>query len=76
MAKFKQTLLDVLKTKGMIFRKSNQPFPYPNFIICNTTIEYVECFKFSGIIIDRKLNWRNHIDNTGRKISKAIWIKI
>ena len=66
--------LNISKTKCMIFSKSNRPFYKPNLKIYDTPIEYVNSFSFLGIILDNKLNWKNHINNVAKKITKAICI--
>jgi hypothetical protein len=66
--------LNVSKTKFMVFKKSNRQFTIPTLKIENQPIEYVETFSFLGLIIDSKLNWKAHINNIAKKISKANYI--
>ena len=37
------------------------------------TIKRKNSSKYLGIIIDDKLNWKNHVQNLCSKISKASW---
>jgi len=66
--------LNISKTKCMIFQKSKKIQFKPNLKILDKCIEYVDNFNFLGIVIDNRLNWKYHIENVTRKISKAICI--
>ena len=65
--------LNVKKTNFMLFtnrlRKSNI-----NISINNTAINMVQSTKFLGVIIDSKLNWKEHIDVIKKKLSKCTGI--
>ena len=59
------------KTKAMLFtRKKN--ITKPEIFIHGVAIEYVQEFKYLGVIIDEKLNWRKHIENQTRKAQIAL----
>lgn len=61
-------LLNVEKTKMMVFRENNdQSFEISTQ---NTKIKTVENISFLGIIIDQNLNWKAHIDLLAANISK------
>ena len=42
------------------------------FQLARKHINRVTCSKTLGILIDENINWKNHIDATCKKISKAI----
>ena len=65
--------LNLTKTKYLIFtnKKINSPVKLSINMI---EIERVYEYKFLGLTIDNKLNWKPHIDNLKNKISKSIAI--
>lgn len=66
--------LNISKTKCMSFQPTNRTIPLPKLLMRNTPIEYVKHFNYLGIIIDDKLNWKIHVENIAKKISKTICI--
>ena len=66
--------LNVDKTKYLIFANKNKPMPVslPNIHFKNCAIKRVTELNFLGIIVDDKLDWSHHIQQTGKKISKTI----
>ena len=66
--------LNATKTKCMLFQKTNKLSLDINLDILDTPIEFVENFNFLGIIIDKKLTWKPHVDNIAKKISKTCGI--
>jgi len=62
------------KSKAMIFHMPQKRLIYPDIMIDETLIEYVSSFSFLGIIVDKSLSWRSHIDHTTTKISKVVGI--
>lgn len=66
--------LNASKSKCMAFHKSNKTFVYPNILLCNEIIEYVNNFNFLGIILDNHLSWKDHADHIRKKISKTTGI--
>lgn len=67
-------ILNVNKTKYMIFSRSNKIIQPIDLEIHNQSIEQVRNFNFLGLTIDEKISWRPHIDKISCKISKAIGI--
>ena len=66
--------LNCRKSKAMIFHMPNKRIVYPDIIINNTKIEYVNSFNYLGIHISKDLGWKTHIDFVSKKISKAAGI--
>ena len=64
-------LLDVLKTHYMIFTPRNKSIDDADVKIYNTSIQRVYVTKFLGVLIDSKLNRKNHIDYICKKIAKC-----
>ena len=68
--------LNVKKTNFILFGHKRVPIDYDNYalVIDNNKLEQVSHTKFLGIIIDDKLNWRQHISHICIKISKGLGI--
>ena len=66
--------LNVNKTKAMVFSPTQRNFIKPDIKINDTVLEYVDSFNYLGIIFDKNLSWKNHIDHIIKKISKTIGI--
>ena len=63
--------LNVLKTNYMIFTTKNKLSHDVDIFLNNVRIERVYVTKFLGVQIDSKLNWKNHIEYTCKKIQNA-----
>lgn len=72
--KLNKLSLNILKTKAMCFHSPQRKFKFPNITIDNHKIEYVSNFNYLGIVIDKNLNWKCHIETLSKKISKTIGI--
>lgn len=47
-------------------------FPrHPILFIDDMKIDFVDCFNFLGIIINKNLKWKEHCDFVSKKISKT-----
>ena len=68
--------LNVQKTHFMVFSRKKKYKCDVAFRIENQTIEEVPETNFLGVIIDNKLTWKSHIQNTVKKISKGVGIII
>ena len=66
--------LNVGKTKCMAFHMQQKNINKPSLKINDCPIEYVDNFNFLGIILDKHLNWKSHVDNLSKKMSKTIGI--
>ena len=60
--------LNVLKTNYMVFTMKNKLSHHVDIIVNNVRIEKVYVTKFLGVQIGSKLNWKNHIEYTCKKI--------
>jgi len=71
--KLNRLSLNVNKTKAMLFYTSQRAhnIRFPQIAIDNTNIEFVNKFNFLGIIIDSKLNWKDHVYHISCKIAKV-----
>ena len=72
--KLNKLSLNVNKTKAMAFHTVQRKITLPTLNIENTNIEFVDHFNFLGVVIDKNLKWKNHINITAKKISKAVGI--
>uniref|UniRef100_A0A672HHM4 Reverse transcriptase domain-containing protein n=1 Tax=Salarias fasciatus TaxID=181472 RepID=A0A672HHM4_SALFA len=63
--------LNLSKTKYMIF-SNRKKITKQTLIIDQEIIEKVDEFKFLGVLIDNKLNWKSHIKYVQTKISKSV----
>ena len=58
----------------MIFRKPQKQIKLPIVKINGIQIEYVDNFNFLGVIIDKNLIWKNHLNKVSNKIVRIIGI--
>ena len=74
--KLNKLLLNVQKTKFMVFHRKQKKVSGVNVAIDNTVIERVQSFNFLGIMLNEALSWKNHIHvaMVSNKISKVIGI--
>ena len=67
---------NVLKTQAMVV--GSQPkikkitVDHPQFFTGGSQVENVDQAKYLGVIIDKNLNWEEHISNVHTKVSRAI----
>ena len=72
--KLKKLSLNAQKTKLMVFHRKQKHVDEINVQINGTKIERVESFNFLGIMLDKNLTWKSHIEMVGKKISKVMAI--
>ena len=67
--------INVKKSNFVIFKsaQNRQNLDF-SFFIDNNQIDRVEEVVFLGVILDQSLNWKSHIHNVARKISKSLGI--
>ena len=63
--------LNSAKSKFMIFRKPQKQIKLPIVKINRIQIECVDNFNFLGVVIDKNLTWKNHLNKVSNKI---VWI--
>ena len=61
--KFNKLSLNINKTKAMVFHTHQRIVQPPVIRIENTNVEYLSEFNFLGIIIDKHLSWKSHINH-------------
>jgi hypothetical protein len=66
--------LNIKKTKCMTFHTPQKKITLPKLFIDNINLEFVNEFNFLGLILDKHLTWKSHIDMIAKKISKTIGI--
>ena len=68
--------INYTKTSYMIFKSRHVNFDHNliNININNTEIKRVNNMKFLGVVIDKNLTWKEHINYISLKISKSIGI--
>ena len=74
--KINKLSLNVNKTQYMVFTRKLNKLEDIVLRVEGQTIERVTETKFSGVIIDEKLTWRNHVNYISTKIAKGIGILI
>ena len=72
-AKDNKLTFNAEKTKAMIFMKKIN-YKKPIIKINNREIEYVETFKYLGVILDRKLSWKPHVEHQVKKAKAVMMI--
>ena len=63
--------LNISKSKSMIITKKRNVEPL-SIKINNTELEQCNSYKYLGVIFDKDLNWKNHVDYVCSKISRSI----
>ena len=66
--------LNVPKSKCILFHQPQKKIIELEIIIDGNKIDCVNNFNFLGLIINKHLNWNNHIDHISLKISRVIGI--
>ena len=66
--------LNIHKSKFMLYYKPTKRVLIPVLKINNTEITSVDTFNFLGLLINKNLNWKPHVEKTAGKISKAIGV--
>lgn len=61
------------KTKLMVFRPRQKTPLHLSYNIHNINIECVDYFTLLGISIDCNLNWKSHVQNLSKKLSRFIY---
>ena len=64
--------LNVKKTHFIVFSKQKKCDKSIKLVIDDETIDEVKNTKFLGVIIDKKLTWKDHINYVAGKVSRAI----
>ena len=69
-------LLNIDKTKFMYFQTSRKKHAYNkiNIKINSTIIEQVEAYKFLGVYVDERLNWKTHLSEKAKQISRTVGV--
>ena len=67
--------LNVSKTNFVIFRGFRKPCDHNVTLLINKkAIEQKSYVKYLGVLIDENLNWKEHISNVTKKISRSVGI--
>jgi len=66
--------LNVSKTKAILFHTPQRRVHHPELYLDGVKIDFVDNFNFLGIILNKNLKWKNHIDMISKKISKTVGI--
>lgn len=73
--KVNKLFLNVNKTKAMLFHTSQRrKVQLPNIKIADQNIQIVDEFSFLGVTVDKNLNWKSHINQTCKKLSKTVGV--
>ena len=66
--------MNIEKTNFVIFHPPQRKIPSLNLKISGTLVEQKNCVKYLGLIIDCHLNWKKHVHEVSKKISRGIGI--
>ena len=58
----------------MLFHTTNKHVKCPDIYIDSIKIDFTDEFNFLGLILDKNLNWKSHVNFIGKKISKTVGI--
>ena len=64
---------NVDKTKAILFTRKFK-FTEPTITLNGKNIEFVNSFKYLGVIFDKKLNWNEHVKAQAKKAKAALMI--
>ena len=71
--------MNILKTQALIVgpqpkinKVSDKTVDHPQFFIDDSQVENVDRTKYLGVMIDKSLNWDEHINNHRAEVSRAI----
>ena len=67
-------LLNVAKSKFMIFFKHPRTIPKLSISINGNPVEQVTNFNFLGITLDQNITWNDHMSKLSRKVARVIGI--
>ena len=67
-------VVNVKKTKAMVFHTAKKKVPNPCITFDESRIEVVDKFTYLGIVLDRHLSWTEHIKALASKISQTTGI--
>ena len=66
--------INAIKSEAMVFSRRNLIFPLSPVIVHDKPIPFNFSFKFLGVILDFRLNWRLHVQRVQSKISSVCGI--
>ena len=72
--KLNKLSLNIQKSKAMLFHTVNRQVQIPDLYIDNIKIDFADEFNFLGLVLDRNLNWKSHVNFISKKISKTVGI--
>ena len=58
----------------VLFSRKKKIQVHPTIIFNNVQVERVSYQKHRGILLDEKLNFKQHIDSVISKVNKGIWV--
>ena len=66
--------INLIKTEAMVLSRKPLYFPLPPVLVNNKPLPYSHTFKFLGLLIDNRLNWKSHISAIRSKLSTVCGI--
>ena len=64
--------INLTKTKAMIVNPKRLPQNIPNISINDAPIEYVNQFKYLGLVIDKNLRFKRHVTTLNGRLSRIV----
>ena len=58
-------------SQPIIKKITDKTVDHPQFFIGNSQVENVDRTKYLGVIIERSLNWEEHVNSLRTKVSRA-----
>jgi len=62
-----------LKTDVMVFTRKYKPEPQERLRLGGKEIAFTRSVKYLGVLLDRKLNWKQHLTERRKKIYSSVW---
>ena len=66
--------INIIKSEAMVFTRKNMYFPLSPVILQNNPIPFNYTFKFLGVMLDFRLNWKKHVQRVQSKLSSVCGI--
>lgn len=64
--------INTSKTKFMLFYMHGKKIPTLHLSMKNSELTMVDSFNFLGVVLDKHMNWKPHIDYISTKLSKTV----
>ena len=72
--KLNKLSLNIQKSKAMLFHTPTRQVQTPDLYIDAIKIDFVDEFNFLGLVLDKNLKWKSHVNFIAKKINKTVGV--